>query len=282
MAQDPNLAVGVGDKETHDATSSYQVLSTITQSSSSAESDYDYPTNPLLLVRQIQDNKQLPEEKIELALPAPPPGYLADLSMEEARQKMTTEDLNSLSYNLFENAEASQSLVQDSFSSSGGEESSDFGAEAGEPAIIRQVASPKSKKPKPEPVEDQKIYITGNLVDCNPPQSMDLSSTLLTDEEFADEGIYQGLVMTDVEKKNLGILPESLYMTTNLIKMGDLIESMSLSVPAVAVEVPEVPLPLTSPSLFTRDTITLTPVADTIPKRIPPRKPPRRGISLYS
>ena len=56
---------------------------------------------------------------------------------------------------------------------------------------------------------DDKLFLTGNLsnafhgVHTDPAQD---------DSEFADEGIYQGLVMTDRQKKNLGILPDSLYM----------------------------------------------------------------------
>ncbi len=270
MAQDPNLALG----KAHDASTpatGYQVLSPITQDTSSGDSDYDYPTNPLLLVHETKGNQQLPPEpeKIELFAAAPPgpPGFIADMSSGEARE-LPSADLNSLSYHLFQDVYTAQD-PQDSFSSSGGE-SSDICADSGEPAVIRQVHSLKKQSSAP-PAEDQKIFITGNLGDTS--CFMQVNPAPITDEEFADEGIYQGLVMTDVQKKDLGILPESLYMTTNLIKRGDLIESMLLSVPAVAVEVPEVPLPPTSPPLFTRDS---APVFDTIPKSSPPLKPPRR------
>ena len=83
--------------------------------------------------------------------------------------------------------------------------------------------------------DDDKLYITGTLADERPPLSFKSSirrragamsggrSMILEEkgeeqreESMEEQGIYQGLVMTDEQRRQLGIMPESLYMTTNL------------------------------------------------------------------
>ena len=113
-------------------------------------------------------------------------------------------------------------------------------------AVIRQTGSRVRIGQKNQNEGDDKLYVKGSLncTQSNLPDSK-------TDEQFADEGIYQGLVMTNKEKEELGILPEAIYMTTKLIENSELIESLSLSTAAAsAVQVPEMPLPPNSPSLF--------------------------------
>ena len=82
---------------------------------------------------------------------------------------------------------------------------------------------------------DDKLYITGTLADEQPPISfkssirrrsgaMSEGRPIPEEEEgegqreelLEEQGIYQGLVMTDEQRRQLGIMPESLYMTTNL------------------------------------------------------------------
>ena len=140
-------------------------------------------------------------------------------------------------------------LLPTYISSSG--ESSDPGSA---PTVVRQENLKKNSRGEMDE-GDKKLYVIGNLGSNHLPSGVKAYSS---DTEFEDDGIYQGLIMTDTQKKSLGILPESIYMTTNLLEKGDLIESLSTSFSLeVAVEVPEVPLPPHSPSLFTKDTIPL-------------------------
>lgn len=259
----------------------YQILTAITQNSSSTDSDYDYPSDPTrVLIQQAVTATTGNEDRLEIAAATNHSPAFGEMSQEAKRVSLG--GLDAVPDLLFRNAGGVED-AQDSLSSSEGESSGPDAAVA-EPNLIRQIIpSPKShrtgmdsKASKKVEVDggDDKLFLTGNLANCSNIRaglpSNDTSSPV--NNEFADEGIYQGLVMTDKQKRNLGILPESLYMTTNLLEKGALIESMSLSIPAVAVEVPEVPLPPNSPSIFTKDTLV---VADTIP-RAPPPKPPRR------
>ena len=74
--------------------------------------------------------------------------------------------------------------------------------------------------------DDDKIIVEGNLIENQAPLSFKSHAGLhrsasqvdeLT-ESLANQGIYQGLVMTDTDKQRLGIVPESIYMTTNLLQ----------------------------------------------------------------
>ncbi len=85
--------------------------------------------------------------------------------------------------------------------------------------------------PTAKGVED-KLYVSGTLVDHRAPLSFK-SRLQRTDssEVLQEQGIYQGLVMTDSEKRRLGILPESIYMTTNLEQWASQLEDMALKYP---------------------------------------------------
>lgn len=235
----------------------YQILSTITQNSSSSESNYDYPADPCLLY--TGSSKQLQEPRTAALISANAPA----LEME-AKKVPSASGHSDNAWSL----EPANSAISESFSSSEGDST-----DPGTVTIVRQVPSPRLR-PNAEMAGDEKLYITGNLVENCPSVFFKTGSGSLSNGGFADEGIYQGLIMTDKQKKNIGILPESIYMTTNLMEKGALIESMSLldSAPAVAVEIPEVPLPPSSPPIFTGETLIAT---NTIPQA-PPPKPPRR------
>ena len=224
MAREPYW----GKKTTEDG--KYLLLHEVIQSSSSG-SEYDYPnTRPIgytLDLRQLQQDEEEEEEKEKTA----------DLNMSEETNQVRPETPAMPAQQLEKGADSSTSSCS---------ESSD--SEAREPTIIRQVSSKKQGKVPMDgsavsgEEDDNKLYITGNLVDNDPPLSFKSSTgSRGGDSKLIDEGIYQGLVMTDRQKKNLGILPESLYMTTDLIQRGDILESVSLAL-ATAVEVPEVPL----------------------------------------
>lgn len=62
-----------------------------------------------------------------------------------------------------------------------------------------------------------------------------------------DQGIYQGLVMTDEQRRQLGIMPESIYMTTNL---ENWLENMTANEPHPSVTTLEerpIPTPVKPP-----------------------------------
>lgn len=239
----------------------YQILNPVTQDSSGSEfeSSYDYPvvTDPGI----FQQLQQVTPSEVEAA------AFAMAAADAEARKV-----LDSALLDLFDQDNVER-VGFDSFSSSEGD-SSDPGADSMH-SIVRQIPSQSSSF---IPMDrghggDDKLYITGTFENC-PSVFFKTATVPVSNEEFEDEGIYQGLVMTDRQKLNLGILPESIYMTNNLIRKGALIESLSLSttIPAVAVEVPEVPLHPSSPPIF-KD----AGVPSTIPKHPPPSMPARRS-----
>ena len=73
---------------------------------------------------------------------------------------------------------------------------------------------------------DKKLYVTGSLVHNRAPLSFKSGSG----RGLEEQGIYQGLVMTNTEKKRLGIMPESIYMTANLEQWAYELEHMSLKI----------------------------------------------------
>lgn len=272
MAQRPNSGRGDGG--------GYQILSSISQNTSSSnDSDYDYPADPTVRVVVLQQASPISPDDSRLQLvPQPEAAYANTHAMSQEAGGIQLGALDSVPCQLLGDHAADTRVVQDSLSSS---EADSSGPEASvaQPSVVRQVLSgprprtgamdnSSSARVVSDGGNDEKLFLTGNLMDCHQRVGSPVES------EFADEGIYQGLVMTDKQKRHLGILPESLYMTVNLMEKGDLIESMSLSIPATAVEVPEVPLPPDSPSIFGKPEPSCL---DTTPRIAPPPKPPRRG-----
>ena len=253
----------------------YQILHSVERLSSSSSGDYDYPDTPLLLLESAsaqqpearqQQAAVSEEEKLEHRSARKKNGAAATTGMSAAKPAKK-QPLGG------DNGGDLEPLQPSSFSSSE-EDSSGGGADTlTRHSAIKQARMDQVVANNP----DDKIYIRGTLENCPSSIFFKTSTTKpVTEEEFAEEGIYQGLHMTDKQKKNFGILPESLYMTTNLIKKGALIESISLldSVgEAVAVGVPEVPLPPGSPPIFPKEPFSDSP---TMPVTPPPPKPPRR------
>lgn len=109
------------------------------------------------------------------------------------------------------------------------------------PSVIRQVpigrSHPSENGSSIVGDDDDKIIVEGNLVDNRAPISFkshvgrhrSASQVDELTESLADQGIYQGLVMTDTDKQRLGIIPESIYMTTNLLQnWSEEIEKMAV------------------------------------------------------
>ena len=114
------------------------------------------------------------------------------------------------------------------------------------------------------------MYIVGDLVESKAPKSFMSRATLQrTDSSgsLQEQGIYQGLVMTNAEKQRLGILPESIYMTANLEQWGEELEHLSIRVETVSegtfvddatYQLPTVTFPRGTPANVTARKLTST------------------------
>lgn len=179
----------------------YQILSHIEQSTTESSDDYDYPEKPFY-------------DRIPNPPSTPPP-------------KTSASGMNELSVHVSEDTERLLPLAVCSTTS----ESEGTDSEAlKEPVLIRQeLTETTSDMDK----GDEKLYLTGDFHCLGFTSSVAMTdwgnNNNNDDDEFENEGIYQGLVMTDTQKKNFGIMPESIYMTTSLLQKGQLIESISVS-----------------------------------------------------
>ena len=106
--------------------------------------------------------------------------------------------------------------------------------------------------------DDEKLYLVGDLIENAAPLSFKSGIALnRTDSSgsLEEQGIYQGLVMTDAEKQRLGILPESIYMTANLEQWGEELEHLSVRLntaasteaSAASYQLPQVTFPRNTP-----------------------------------
>ena len=77
---------------------------------------------------------------------------------------------------------------------------------------------------------DGKIYVEGSIVPLQPMLSFKSRVRARSREELEQEGIYQGLTTTDEQKQRIGIMPESIYMTTNLETSRAVLENMSMEI----------------------------------------------------
>ena len=101
--------------------------------------------------------------------------------------------------------------------------------------VFKEIRQKFPSQGEPSTEDDDKLFIIGTLEDDRPPLSFkskvrsrsDAEGTTMSKEDerkkeslgaelLEEQGIYQGLVMTDEQRRQLGILPESIYMTTNL------------------------------------------------------------------
>lgn len=107
--------------------------------------------------------------------------------------------------------------------------------------VFKEIRQQFPSHHDPDAVNDDKLFISGNLENSTPPLSFKSSvrqrsgavsegSAIPEEDEeggkengagpgeglLEEQGIYQGLVMTDEQRRQLGIMPESIYMTTNL------------------------------------------------------------------
>ena len=204
------------------------------------DDDYEDPT-------ELLDSSQ--ERKLPLSAsagppPRSPPPLLPPVAEEgDTGKSLGDSDINEpLPYNgsapLFQllsrkagNSQSSPSppstgVIEEDFESdtSSGEE---------EPGVSRKFTQVRqsTKSTSDGTEDDEKLYLVGDLVENAAPFSFKSGIILnRTDSggSLEEQGIYQGLVMTDAEKQRLGILPESIYMTANLEQWGDELEHMSV------------------------------------------------------
>ena len=77
-----------------------------------------------------------------------------------------------------------------------------------------------------------KIYVEGRLLSYHSSiklRARSASSITELTGSLSEQGIYQGLSMTDTVKQSLGIMPESVYMATNLLEnLGGEIELVNV------------------------------------------------------
>ena len=129
-----------------------------------------------------------------------------------------------------------------------------------EPGVSRKFTQVRqsTKSTSDGTEDDEKLYLVGDLVENAAPFSFKSGIILnRTDSggSLEEQGIYQGLVMTDAEKQRLGILPESIYMTANLEQWGEELEHMSVHLntvgsteaSAASYQVPQVTFPRDTP-----------------------------------
>ena len=106
------------------------------------------------------------------------------------------------------------------------EEENDYEGEMQEGTRLRRVR--QSFRDKEEEGGSEKIYIAGSIVPTQPMVSFKSRVRSQSKEEIEQEGIYQGLLITNEQKQNIGIMPESIYMTVVLQSWGNKLEDMSM------------------------------------------------------
>ena len=102
--------------------------------------------------------------------------------------------------------------------------------ENGGKAVKRKVTVRQSYTSHENKEGSEKIYVCGDLIPPQPMLSFKSRMRARSKEELEQEGIYQGLVITDEQKQLLGIMPESIYMTVALETSRDELEHMSMEI----------------------------------------------------
>ena len=73
-----------------------------------------------------------------------------------------------------------------------------------------------------------RIYVEGEIAPLQP--MLSFKSRARSREELENDGIYQGLRITDEQRQRIGIMPESIYMTVALERSREVLENMSMEV----------------------------------------------------
>ena len=204
-----------------------------------SDGSYDSPSVFLDQVPQQteKEEKHATPPKLVDETPQPPAVQNGDPVATGDPSKLVEESgaYSSVDDFLREDTQADNGLLCDTDSQEGGEvgeeddEEGEEGEENGGKAMKRKVKvrqSHTSHHGKEE--ESDKIYVTGDLVPPQPMFSFKSRVRARSKEELEQEGIYQGLVITNEQKQLLGIMPESIYMTVALETSRDELDHMSM------------------------------------------------------
>ena len=239
----------------------YDEIDEIQQDSN--QEDYEYPTSldaEPRVVRQVQQTNGGDDDLIILRSFPPQKANLVPDSGGRENDDIVG---YAKAYELM-NHDPREELIPESFSSP-----SDSSLSESE-KVFKEIRQKFPSQNDPNTEDDDKLFITGNLENNEP--AFSFKSTLPTgirrrsgaisegrahpegdkseqwEEQgeglLEDQGIYQGLVMTDEQRRQLGIMPESIYMTTNL---ENWLENMAANEPhpsATTLEERPVPTPV--------------------------------------
>lgn len=191
------------DRDSNEEDSEYQVLSEI-QTSMDEESDYEYPT---------------PLDKTPLTCPGEPKESQTGISV--AGNHVSPLDQSSASLSEPSEEPVSKPAPPPPPPDSDDSDPEDLDRQQANVIIRQAPGGYRSLENELGPGVDDKILVIGNLVENRAPLSFKsqqrLRSVSNVNGELGNEGIYQGLAMTNYDKQRLGIVPESIYMTTNLL-----------------------------------------------------------------
>ena len=240
----------------------YDEIDEIQQEDSNQE-DYEYPTSldaePRVVRQQAQRTNGGGGDDDPIFLSSFPPQAGA------GGRKEQDDDIvgYAKAYELMDH-DSREELIPESFSSA-----SDSSLSESE-KVFKEIRQKFPSQDDLNVEDDDKLFITGNLENSEPAFSFKSSIRRRSgavsegracqpdgdkgeqreegEEEgtglLEDQGIYQGLVMTDDQRRQLGIMPESIYMTTNLESW---LENMAANEPhpsAATIEERPVPTPV--------------------------------------
>ena len=239
----------------------YDEIDEIQQEDSNQE-DYEYPTSldaePRVVRQQAERTNGGGDDDPMLLSSFPPQAGVGG-------RKEQDDDIvgYAKAYELMDH-DSREELIPESFSSA-----SDSSLSESE-KVFKEIRQKFPSQDDLNVENDDKLFITGNLENSEPAFSFKSSIRRRSgavsegrarlpegdegeqmeegEEEGAglleDQGIYQGLVMTDDQRRQLGIMPESIYMTTNL---ENWLENMAANEPhpsAATIEERPVPMPV--------------------------------------
>ena len=234
------------------------------QQDDSNQDDYEYPTSldaEPRVVRQVQQTNGGDDDLIILrSFPPRKANLVPNSGGREGDDDIVG---YAKAYELMDH-DPREGLIPESLSSA-----SDSSLSESE-KVFKEIRQKFPTQNDPDAEDDDKLFITGNLENNEP--ALSFKSTLPTgirrrsgaisegraypegetskqwEEQgeglLEDQGIYQGLVMTDEQRRQLGIMPESIYMTTNL---ENWLENMVANEPhpsAITLEERPVPMPV--------------------------------------
>ena len=210
----------------------YDEIDEIQQDSN--QDDYEYPTSLDAGPRVVRQAQQGAEDDLIILSSFPPQKGAAANMVTDAGGREQNENIvgYAKAYGLM-NHDPREELIPESFSSA-----SDSSLSESE-KVFKEIRQKFPSQNDPNADDDDKLFITGNLENNEPAFSFKSSIRRRSgavsegmahhpegdqgeqwEEEgeglLEDQGIYQGLVMTDEQRRQLGIMPESVYMTTNL------------------------------------------------------------------